>query len=190
VADWNERYRRGEHITKEPLPLLVRAVCGLQPGRALDLACGTGRHAIFLAEHGWQVTAVDASHVGIEIARTLAHVRNVEVDWRVTDLERDEFEIEPETYDLVGVFYYLQRDLFSKIRAGVKPGGLVIAAIHMVDDAPDVQPMNPAFLLQPNELRAEFQDWEILHDYEGAPTEDGHKRRTAEIVAKKVVSGQ
>jgi SAM-dependent methyltransferase len=190
VADWNERYRRGEHIAKEPLPLLTRMVDGLQPGRALDLACGTGRHAIYLAERGWQVTAVDASHVGIGIAKTLARARNVEVDWRVADLERDEFRIEPETYDLVGVFYYLQRDLFSKIRAAVKPGGLVIAAIHMVDDAPDTKPMNPAFLLQPNELRAEFRGWEILRDYEGAPTEDGHKRRSAEIVARKAVSRQ
>lgn len=185
MADWNERYSRGEHIIKEPLPLLARAVCGLQPGRALDLACGTGRHAIFLAERGWQVTAVDASHVGIEIAKGLARVRGVEVDWRVADLERDEFQIERETYDLVGVFYYLQRDLFSKIRASVKRSGLVIAAIHMVDAAPDAKPMNPAFLLQPGELRTEFQDWEILHDHEGAPTEDGHQRRTAEIVAKK-----
>ena len=185
MADWNERYSRGEHVAKEPLPLLVRAVCGLQPGRALDLACGAGRHAIFLAERGWQVTAVDASHVGIEIAKTLARARNVEIDWRVADLEHDEFEIEAETYDLIGVFYYLQRDLFSKIRAGVKRGGLVIAAIHIVDDAPDTRPMNPAFLLQPNELRAQFQGWKILHDYEGKPSEDGHKRRTAEIVARK-----
>ena len=69
MADWNERYSRGEHIIKEPMPLLVRVASQLPPGRALDLACGAGRHAIFLASRGWQVTAVDASPVGIKLAR-------------------------------------------------------------------------------------------------------------------------
>lgn len=185
MTDWDERYRRGEQINKEPQPLLVRVSSELQPGRALDLACGTGRHAIFLAERGWRVTAVDASRVGIEIARALAQARGAEVDWRVADLERGEFLIEPEAFDLVCVFYYLQRDLFPGIRAGVRAGGLTVAAIHMVDESPDVKPMNPAFLLQPGELRAEFLGWEILHDSEGQPAEVGHKRRTAEIVARK-----
>jgi len=173
VADWDERYKRyscGEHIIKEPLPLLVRVVDELKPGRALDLACGTGRHAIFLAERGWRVTAVDASSAGIELAKGAARGRGVEVDWRVADMESERFEIEAEAYDLVGVFYYLQRNLFQQIRAGVRAGGIVVAMIQMVDESPDVKPMNPQFLLQPGELRAEFEDWEILHYYEGAPT--------------------
>jgi tellurite methyltransferase len=185
VTDWDERYGRGEHVIKEPMPLLVSTVNELRPGRALDLACGPGRHAIFLAERGWRVTAVDASKVGIELAKTLAQLRGVEVDWRVADLERREFEIEPEAYDLVCVFYYLQRDLFPQIRAGVRPDGLAVAAIHMTDDDPEVKEMNPAYLLGPGELHAEFSGWEILHDYEGASTEEGHRRRTAEIVARK-----
>lgn len=185
MADWNERYSRGEHILTEPMPLLVRVASRLKPGRALDLACGMGRHAIFLAERGWQVTAVDASRVGIELAKASARERSVEVDWRVIDLEGGCFEIEAEAYDLIGVFYYLQRDLFPQIRAGVLWGGIVIAAIHMVDESPGTKPMNPAFLLEPGELRAEFRGWEILHDYEGTPTEGGHQRRTAEIVARK-----
>ena len=188
MADWNERYRGREHIIKEPMPLLARVVDKLKPGRALDVACGTGRHAIFLAERGWQVTAVDGSHVGIELAKATARSRRVEVDWRVSDLERGQFEIEAEAYDLVAIFYYLPRNLFAQIRAGVCAGGLVVAAIHMVDEAPDLKPMNPEFLLQPGELRAEFRGWEILHDYEGTPTETGHKRRSAEIVARKVIS--
>ncbi len=185
VADWNERYSRGEHIIAEPMPLLVRVASELQPGRALDLACGMGRHAIFLAERGWQVTAIDASHVGIELARAAARERSVEVDWRVADLERGSFEIEAEAYDLIGVFYYLQRDLFPQIRTGARRGGIVISAIHMVDASPDIKQMNPSFLLEPGELRAEFHGWEILHDYEGTPTEGGHHRRTAELVARK-----
>lgn len=186
MADWNERYSLGEHIKGEPQPLLVQVVEELKPGCALDLACGVGRHSLFLAEHGWRVTAVDASIVGIELAEAEARKRGVEVDWRVADLESGEFEIEAEDYDLVAVFYYLQRDLFPRIREGTRTGGTVVAAIHTVDRSPDMRPQNPAFLLRPGELRAEFSDWEILHYYEGAPTEDGHQRHTAEIVARKV----
>lgn len=187
MPDWNERYRRGEHVIKEPMPLLKRVVEELKPGRALDLACGKGRHAIFLAERGWDVTAVDASHVGIELGKEAASARGVEVKWVVSDLEHHEFEIEAGAYDLIGVFYYLQHDLFPRIRAGIAPHGVVVAAIHMVDDSPDVKPMNPDFLLQPGELRQEFAGWEILHDYEGTATEDGHQRRSAEIVARRAV---
>lgn len=185
MTDWDKRYGLGEHTAQEPLPLLVRLVDKLQPGRALDLACGAGRHAILLAERGWRVTAVDASSVGIELAKEAARERHVQVDWRVSDLEHGEFEIEAEAYDLIGVFYYLQRNLFPQIRAGVRSPGIAVAVIHMVDDSPDVKPMNPAFLLQPGELRAEFSGWEILHDDEGRPAVEGHGRRTAEIIARK-----
>ena len=185
MTDWNERYCRGEHAGMEPSQLLVRAVNSLAPGRALDIACGAGRHAIFLAERGWQVTAVDASHVGIEITKERARERGVVVDTRVADLEQGEFSIGPETYDLIIVFYYLQRDLFPQIRAGVRPGGTVVAAIHIVDDSPDAKPMNPAFLLDPGELRAEFQGWVIEYYREGRPHDDDHKRRTAEIIARR-----
>ena len=188
MADWDERYSRGEHIIREPMPLLARVVETLAPARALDLACGPGRHAIFLAERGWRVTAVDASRVGIELLKKNALASGVRVDARVADLERNGFEIEREAYNLIGVFYYLQRDLFPRIRAGVKVGGLVIAAIHMMDDAPDAHPVNEDYLLQPGELRAEFRGWEIMHDYEGTSTEGGHRRRTAEIAARKTVT--
>jgi SAM-dependent methyltransferase len=185
MADWDDRYSRGEHIIAEPMPLLVRLAERIAPGRALDLACGPGRHSLFLAERGWQVTAVDASRVGIELLQKNALERGLEVDARVADLERGEFQVAPAAYDLVGIFYYLQRDLFAQIRAGVRPGGVVIAAIHMIDEDPDAHAMNEDYLLQPGELRAEFRGWQLMHDYEGPSTEGGHRRRTAEIVARR-----
>ena len=129
--------------------------------------------------------SVGITHHGQGIGVAVCSGYVLETHGRDADLERGEFEIEPGAYDLICVFYYLQRDLFQKIRASVKPGGLAIAAIHTVDDSLDIKPMNPAFLLQPSELRAEFRGWEILHDYEGKPGEEGHQRRTAEIVARK-----
>lgn len=188
MADWDERYRQGSHATLEPNPLLVRAIESLPAGRALDVACGAGRHALLLARHGWNVTAVDSSSVGIELTRERAREFGVEVDARVADLERGEFEIEREAYELICDFYYLQRDLWPQIRAGVREGGLVVAAIHLVDENPEGETGNPNFLLQPGELRAEFEAWDMLHYHETSLTDRDageHHRRTAEIIALK-----
>jgi tellurite methyltransferase len=185
MADWDERYRRGEYGT-EPLPLVVRAASMFAPGRALDVACGAGRHAIHLAEQDWRVTAVDASCVAIEIVQATARERGLMVDARVADLKRGEFVIEPDAYDLICVCCYLQRGLFPAIRAGVRAGGAVVAAIAMFDETPGVKPMNPAFLLRPGELRAEFAGWELMHDFEGKRAGGEHRRGMAEVIARRV----
>ena len=185
MPDWEQRYRNGEHTIKEPSPLLRTAIASLKPGRALDIACGVGRHAIFLAEHGWHATAVDSSRVGIEILQQRARGAGVFVEARVADLESGEFYIEPGTYDLVCVFYYLQRDLFSPIRAGVKRGGTVVAAIHLNDGKEDAKPANPAFLLERGELRQLFADWEITYYREGESDEGGHHHDTAYLIVRK-----
>jgi len=187
LADWDERYRRGEHALLEPHSLLVRFAKKAVPGRALDLACGAGRHALFLAERGWQVTAVDASKVAIETVLERTRERGLTISAHVADLERAEFVIEPEAYELICDFYYLQRDLFPAIRAGVKPGGAFIAAIHLAsEDAEQDAGRNPAFLLKPGELRTYFEGWRILHYHETSdadPDAEHHHRRSAEIIA-------
>ena len=185
MPNWDERYRNGDHATKEPSPLLRTAIKNLKPGRALDIACGAGRHSIFLAEHGWHATAVDSSRVGMEILQQRAREAGLTVEARVEDLESGEFHIEPGTYDLVCVFYYLQRDLFSPIRAGVKPGGTVVAAIHLNDGKEDAKPANPAFLLEPGELKQLFADWEITYYREGESDEGGHHHDTAYLIARR-----
>jgi tellurite methyltransferase len=185
VPDWDERYRRGDHATPSPSRLLVRALDHLAPGRALDVACGAGRHAVYLAEHGWRVTAVEASRVGIELAERLARERGVEIDARVADLEKGEYLIRPGAFDLICVFYYLQRTLFSQIGAGLPVGGSLVAAIHVVDEDPASRLSNPAFSLQPGELRDRFSAWNITYYHEGKPHDGDHKRRTAEIIAVK-----
>ncbi|MEO7144668.1 MAG: methyltransferase domain-containing protein [Bryobacteraceae bacterium] len=180
MSDWDARYRAGEGAGRAPDPLLLRAIEGVPPGRALDLACGPGRHALALSSHGWQVTAVDRSPAAIEMLTRCAG--NV-VDARVADLERGGFTIEPDGWDLICDFLYLQRDLFPAIRAGVRPDGRFVAAMPMIDPRPDVKPMNPAFLVGPAELRSLFQDWEILHSAE-YPRE-APSRAVAELIARR-----
>jgi SAM-dependent methyltransferase len=185
MADWNERYKRGEHTCDEPYPLVVRFASQLAPGRALDIACGVGRHAIWLAERGWRVTAVDYSPVAIEILQQRAAEKRVAIDSRIADLERHEFLIEPRSYDLIVVCNYLQRDLFPSLKEGLLSGGMVIAVAAMVDDAPDVRPMNPAYLVKRGELRAEFAGWELIWYFEGKYAMEP-RRASAEIVARRI----
>ncbi len=101
---WDDRYRGREYVwTTDANRFLVSVVGDLEPGRALDLATGEGRNAVWLSETGWTVTAVDFSTVGVEKARRLAADRGVEVEWICTDVLTH--VPEPEAYDLVTVLY-------------------------------------------------------------------------------------
>lgn len=182
IQQWNERYGAGEQLFEEPSPQVTRFSRELKPARALDLACGAGRNSLYLAEHGWRVTAVDGSHLAIEILRERARQRKLVIDARVADLEHNEFEIEPGAYDLICDCYYLQRSLIPKMKSGLRPGGIVILIVHLADAD---QPHGTPTRARPGELRAFFEDWKILHEYEGKSREACHQRPVAEVVAKK-----
>jgi SAM-dependent methyltransferase len=168
--DWDRYYADAED-DRDPAPLLVEVAEMLPPGDALDLACGTGRNAIYLTQLGWRVTAVDASSVAIGKLRERAG--GLAIDARVADLERRGFAIEPNTYDLICDFYYLQRDLFPDIREGLRPGGTFVGAIHL----------EGSFAIGPGELRDAFAGWKILFYSEAA--EEGRSRRSARIIARR-----
>ena len=182
TESWDERYAGGKYASQQPHKLLISLVEELKPGKALDLACGTGRHAIFLAANKWRVTAV-----GIEIARERAAAKGIEVDFRPADLEKGEFLIEADAYDLICDFYYLQRELFAEMKKGLKTGGIIVATIHIYgENEPEGR-----FLLREGELKEFFDGFEILHYHETSATDTDageHHRRTAEIIAKR--SGQ
>jgi tellurite methyltransferase len=182
LRGWDERYR-SEDLEVTPTRLLIDTAQRLQPGKALDLACGTGRNALWLAEHGWSVTAVDGSPVAIEILRQRASQRALPIDARVAGLESGEYRIEPSTWDLIAICYYLQRDLFEPAKMGVAPRGLLLAIVHITEPGEEATYK----LLKPGELEGYFQDWEILHCYEGEPKETGHRHPVAEIVARRPV---
>src|SRR5579872_4299639 len=106
LADWEQRYRAQEETSApSPSSVLVEAASSLAPGRALDLACGTGRNALWLAEHGWSVTAVDGSPAAIDILHQRAAA--LPIATQIADLEDPSFTIEPASYNLIAICYYL-----------------------------------------------------------------------------------
>ncbi len=132
--DWNRRYQGGELLwTDRPNRFLVAEAGGLEPGRALDLACGEGRNAVWLAEQGWRVTGVDFSRAAIEKAGRLAEQRGVEVDWVCADLL--EYAPPPEAFALVIVFYLqiaetARHVVFSNAASAVARGGTLLLVAH------------------------------------------------------------
>jgi SAM-dependent methyltransferase len=187
LRQWDERYRleqRAEDREAAPNPLLVETCLKTPPGRALDLACGTGRNAIWLAEHGWQVTAADGSSSAIEILRRRASGLGVAVNAKVADLGKNAFEIGQSCWDLIAMCLYLQTSLFEPAKRGVRPGGLVLAIVHIAESGEEPT----GHRLRPGELKQYFTDCEILHYYEGKPNDTAHKRPVAEIVARRVIT--
>jgi tellurite methyltransferase len=184
ISGWDQRYRTAlrpaEDLDAPPTPLLVDTVRYVTPGKALDLACGAGRNALWLAEHGWSVTAVDGAPAAVDILRSRADQRGYHIDTYVADLEKGEYQVEPSQWDLVVIAYYLQRDLFEPAKRGVKPGGLLLSIVHIPEPGDQPTP----FSLMPGELSKYFNGWEILHSYEGKPADAAHRRSVAEIVAR------
>jgi tellurite methyltransferase len=185
IRAWEKRYgskeRPAEDFEAAPARLLIETAEKLRPGRALDLACGTGRNALWLAEHGWRVTAVDGAASAIRVLRDRVSHEHLEIDTAVADLERHEFEIAPAAWDLIAICYYLQRDLFAPAKRGVAPGGILLAIVHTT--APGEEPTSHR--LRPGDLKNYFDGWQILRYYEGSPFDATHKRLVAEIAARK-----
>ncbi len=157
MPDWNARYAGAPAAIAPPRDIVQRAAKLRPPGNALDLACGLGRNALYLAELGWHVTAVDASWVAIDRLSKVALSRRLPIDCVTADLESAEFSIAPGSYDLICDCYYLQRSLVPALRAGIRPGGIAALELPLVPP-----PANPAFLVQPGEIRSWFDDWDIV----------------------------
>jgi tellurite methyltransferase len=185
IAGWEEKYRAGSRGREDaPTILVVETAEKLVPGTAIDLACGTGRNALHLAERGWTVTAVDGSEKAIELLELRSAALGLEVDTRVADLTSPSFTLAPDAFDLILIASYLQRDLFAKIKAAVRPAGVIVAIAHTPEPGEKWSEKRAA----PGELPGFFQDWEILWEYEGPSRDPAHRRPVAEIVARRAVS--
>ena len=181
---WDAVYRKnkGYVFGREPATFLVENLGILPVGRALDIAMGEGRNAVYLAKKGFDVTGVDISEVAVRKARKLASENKVKMRTVITDLTA--YKILPESYSVILVFYYLQRSLVSEIVRGLKPGGVVVFENYTVDQLKHDKTQNHAYLLERGELQKLFKEAGLkIEKYR--ETDDG-KTAVASLVARKV----
>lgn len=153
-------------------------------GRALDIACGKGRNAIYLAQRGFAVTALDISHVALEDGRQKALQQDLSMDWQTCDLEST--ALDHAGFDLIISFNYLQRSLFGPMRQAVKTGGYVIFETYLIDQAVLGHPKNPEYLLRHNELLEWFRGFRVLFYREGKFADSDAAAFRAAIFAQRI----
>lgn len=163
AAHWDRRYAEADRVWRpDPHEEVVAAVRDLAPGRALDVAAGEGRHAIWLAERGWQVTAIDFSVVGLDKGRAEADRRGLEVEWVVDDVTTWSPE---HRFDLVLVaFVHLSPAVYANLRQRLAPGGHLLVVGHARRNITDGVggPQDPAMLDDPESLRLAAGDLRVL----------------------------
>lgn len=166
---------------KEPAKFLANHMQMLPVGRALDIAMGEGRNAVFLAKKGFSVDGVDISEVALRKARLLARDHKVTINTINADLNT--YVIKPEHYDVIVNINYLQRSLIPGIKRGLRRGGIVVYENYTVEQLNNAlgQSLRRDYLLNANELKELFKDFEVLIYQE---TNDG-KDAVASLIARK-----
>ena len=165
--DWDRKYAEtGLLWSATPNRLLVAEVAELPPGRALDLACGEGRNAVWLATLGWKVTGVDYSAVAIDKARSRARRDGVEVEFLCADLLA--YEPDPSSFDLILLLYFHLpraelRTVVSRAQSALAEGGTIVVIGHDRTNLTEGVggPSDPEILYTPDEIAAELTELEI-----------------------------
>lgn len=188
MADWDERFKTGQYPQDpDPSKLLRRYVDARSGGRALDIATGTGRNAVFLADSGYEVDALDKSRAGLEITRERAAERGVADRLNGIQADVQEYEFPHSAYDLVTISFYRAIDRFSDIKAALKDGGVLFVEHHLrTPDEVTSGPSSDRYRFAANELLYASLDFTILSYHARSETrDDGRKAAIARIVARK-----
>lgn len=182
---WNKRYQEATTFAlSEPRALLLEVASWLpQGGLALDLAMGLGQNAAFLLQKGFKVIGVDISLIALQQAKR----RYPQIMAVCADLEF--FSLPANTFDLIINFYFLQRSIWDLVRKWLKPNGLLIVETMTVEMKALKPEIDERYLLQPEELKQCFSDFDLLLYREGWRDRDGnHPRAVASMVARKAVA--
>jgi tellurite methyltransferase len=186
---WNRRYREKDWrpFPDAPAPWLSEnrsLVIGAPGRRALDVACGDGRNAVYLARCGFDVDAVDISDVAIDALQAAATARGLPINPYRQDLERDVLPVAQ--YDVIVQINYLQRDLFAALGQALTPGGILVfetvtrAHVEALGNRFDAR-----FLLNHNELAGAFPGLCVRRSSEGVVVRSGRSRAVASLVAQR-----
>ena len=184
---WNEKYSTDDdfQLPDDPIPELEDYVDHCPDGRALDVATGTGRNALFLAEHGYDVEAVDVSDRALEIARGKAQERDLEgdVEWIRADLA--EADLEADAYDVITVSFFAALDLLPDLKEALAPDGVLVYEHHLrsTDDI-EIGPSSDRYRFRSNDLLRACLDLTILHYEEKLRTVNDGTVAVATLVAR------
>ncbi len=190
---WNKRFSEGgfRAFPDDPAEWLVDNTTFLKeaaPGRALDVACGNGRNAAYLAKLGFHVDALDISDVAIDGLQAAASERGLSVTPQLTDLEDDPLPVGE--YDVVVNVSYLQRNLMTALEQALRPGGLLlfetVAMAHVEELG---HSFNPKYVLERNELLHTFEAMFVRRYWEGAVQRGGDSgalRGVASLAAERL----
>lgn len=190
-TDWDDQYRSGSYTPREyPSDLLVEYIDWLPDGTALDIATGNGRNAIYLAEHGYDVDALDISEEALRLARNRAD-RSVDINWIESDYER---ELPNGTYDVITMSFVrpVSYPRFTDVKQRLAPGGVLVHEHHVTRaDAPETK---ADWMWRSNDLRRMCSDLTIVYFSEAERTYDkgdraGETDLVTAIVAKNAAGG-
>lgn len=187
-ARWDSRYHHEPQLGSLEPSAFISTHAALLPsrGRALDVACGAGRHALFLAQLGLDVVGVDVSPVGLELARQAAARRGLAVELVAADLLR--MPLPRDRFSVVTCVHYLERSLFGALEASLCQGGLLLYETFTRDQLafPEAHPRRAEFLLAPQELLRAFPSLDVVHYAEGPHRlSDGRRAALAQLVARR-----
>ncbi len=179
--EWEQHYLdKTQDELQPPDTLLTENQKLLTGGTALDIAMGSGRNALFLAECGYRVTGIDRAESAVQLAHTTAQKRSLEINAVTADMLS--FDLGIEQFDLVANFYYLERELIPCIKESLKPKGLVFFETFTSLGISHDDPRYRKFLIDPNELITLFSDFFIMYYFERVKG----SKAVASMIAKKV----
>ena len=188
--DWNRRYAGADSLwSRKPNRFLVSEVEGLEPGRALDLACGEGQNAVWLASLGWEVTAVDYADVAVAKGIERAARTGVAVDFQVRDLL--DYLPEPRAFDLVLILYLHmssqgRRLVLERAADAVTSGGTLVLIGHdLINLTEGVGgPSDPDLLFTPDDVAAELPGLEVQKAERLLRDVHGHDRPAVDALVR------
>ena len=181
-ATWDRRYRDGSYQPRSsPFSLLEQMIDRIPRGRALDVACGAGRNALFLAAHGYQVEAVDGSPEALRLAEERARAQGVGVQWIEADL--DDYVPPHSGYAVIVNCFYLNRPLLDRLAGALADDGYIFVEQHLRTPLP--VPGNREWRLEPNELLRTLSSLRIVHyeEFVGKDPDPGRDREIATVRA-------
>lgn len=185
---WNQRYQEGFYADRmHPTRLLENNLAALAPGRALDIACGAGRNARFLAKEGYTVVGVDVSDVALEQAKEAAAAEDLDITYIQHDLD---IPLPPlGKFDLISIIRYVNRPLLQQIHQFLSPGGNLVIELHLkydLDDRPLAGPTAPEHRMADHELSSLVTGVEVEYAFEGLIIDpDGREAAITQLIGRR-----